>query len=135
MTVCKVTKIVRNCISKSNIFEIWRVILENVPSKHLLVQDALKTSWRRPQRNNFLLQDVLENENCYAEDVLKTSWRNLLKTSSRHTSKTSLRPKKYLQGRIIYLYLTNLILHLANLYLANLYLTNLWQIQDKSKKH
>ena len=56
---------------------------------------VFNTSSRRLQRNNFpssktsckmssrLLQDVLEDVKCYAEDVLKTSSRHVLKTSWR----------------------------------------------------
>ena len=75
-------------------------------SKHVL-----KTSSTRLQRNNFTtsktswrhlakmswgrLEDFLKaswkTKNCYAEDVLKTSWRHALKTSWRHVLKTSWR--------------------------------------------
>ena len=68
------------------------------PSRHVV-----KTSWRRLHRNNFsssktssrrlqdvfarCLQDIFETswktKNCYAEDVLKTSSRHILKTSWR----------------------------------------------------
>ena len=84
MTVCKVTKIVRNCISKSNIFEIWRVILENVPSKHLLVS---KTPWRRLEDD---LSVTISSSTRLGkwkmlrrrrlEDVLKTSLEDVFKT-------------------------------------------------------
>ena len=69
MTVCKVTKIVRNYISKSNIFEIWRVILENVPSKHLLVS---KTPWRR-----------LEDDLSVTIYFFKTSWKMKIVTPKK----------------------------------------------------
>ena len=69
--------------------------LQSTPSKYLLV---LKTSWRhvlktsstRLQRNNFTSSKTSwKTKNCYAEDVLKTSWRHVLKTSWRHVLKTS----------------------------------------------
>ena len=54
------------------------------------LEDVLKTSWRRLARRledvlgrriaNMSwrrLQDVLEDEKCYAEDAFKTSWRRL----------------------------------------------------------
>ena len=59
--------------------------LSMIPANIRLGEDVLKTSWRRleyvfsvtffclPRR----LEDVLEDEKCYAEDVLKTSWRRL----------------------------------------------------------
>ena len=43
-----------------------------------LLQDVFRTSWK--------------TKNCYAKDVLKTSWRHALKTSWRHVLKTSWRP-------------------------------------------
>ena len=68
------------------------------------LEDALKTSSTRPQRNNFTsskmswrrLKDVLEDEKLLRwrcledvfktclEDVLKMSWRHILNTSWRH---------------------------------------------------
>ena len=36
-----------------------------------------------PSKQFVCLQDVLEDKKCYAEDVLKTSSRHVLKTSSR----------------------------------------------------
>ena len=80
-----------------------------------VLNTSLKTSSRRLWRQIF---------------ILKTSSRHVLKTSSRHASKTSWRATKYLLGRNIYLYLTKL-----NLHLANLYLTNLVQMQGKSEMH
>ena len=75
------------------------------------------------------VQDIFQNAVIKFEKVLKKSrktknWytKDVLKTSSRHTLKTSWRPTEYLLGRIICLYLANLNLHLANLYLANTYL-------------
>ena len=70
----------------------------SLPSKHLLVlktssRHVLKTSSTRLQCNNFVsskkssrrLQDVLEDEKLLRwrrlEDVLKMSWRHVLKTS------------------------------------------------------
>ena len=47
----------------------------------------------------------------------------------------SWRPTKYLLGKNLYPFLTNLNLSLTNLYLTNLYLTNLRRIQQKSDMH
>ena len=128
----------------------------SLPSKHLLVfkrswrrlQDVLKTSSTRLQRNNFTssktswrrLEDVFKTsrktswktKNCYAEDVFKTSWRHVLKTSWRHVLKTSWRHILKTSSRRLggkqnfywwYLYLTNL-----NVYLTNLCFTNyIWE--------
>ena len=103
------------------------------------LEDVLKTSSTRLQRNNFtsskmswrrledILQDVLKTfwktKNCYAEDVLKTFWRHVLKTSWRHYGD---KPSTYWG----YLCLTNLNVYLTNLYLTNLHLTILKRIQD-----
>ena len=73
------------------------------------LEDIFKKSWK--------------TTNCYAEGifkmssrpVLETSSRHVLKIPSRHNLKMSSRPKKYLLRRNIYLYLTNLTLHLTNL--------------------
>ena len=71
---------------------------------------VLTTSLTRLQRNNFSssktarrrlkdvlqirLEDVLEEKNCYAEDIFKTSWRHVFKTSWWHVFKTSWRQTK-----------------------------------------
>ena len=77
------------------------------------------------------LQDVHKTSSRY---FLKTSW-NRLQRNNFLSSKTSWRPAKCVLGRNLYLYLTNLNLHLTNLYLTNLYLTNLALIQDNFKAH
>ena len=51
-------------------------------SKHLLV---LKTSCK------YVLKTSWKTKHCYAEDVLKTSWRHVLNTSWRHVLKMSWR--------------------------------------------
>ena len=118
----------------------WSTLKANVcifmyPSKHLLV---LKTSSTRLQRNNFTssktsCKDVLKTscktKNYYAEDILKTSWR--------HVSKTSWRPlKNFMEtnkilGISVYLSrdLPNLKVYLTSLYFTNLYLTTLKRSQ------
>ena len=53
-----------------------------------------------------------------ASDIFKTYLKDVLETNKKFT------------GRNVYLYLTNLNLHLTNLYLANLRLANIRQIQD-----
>ena len=56
------------------------------------LEDALKMSSTRLQRNNFTSSKTSwRTKNCYAEDVLKTSWRHVLKMSWRHVLKTSRR--------------------------------------------
>ena len=128
-------------------------VLENHPSKRLLVLKTSSTrlqdmSWRRLQhvfsvtvlRLPRRLEDVLKKscktswktKNCYAEDVLKTSWRHDLKTSWRHILKTSWRHYGEKQNTYWgYLYLKNLNMYLTNLYFTNLYLTILKPIQNK----
>ena len=121
---------------------------------------VLKTSSTRLQRNNFWsCKDVLKmswkTENCYAEDVFKTSWKHVLKTSWRHFLKTSWRHFLKTSWRHVlkvpwrhfletcsrglgdkqnvyrgYLYLPNLNVYLINLYFTNLYLTNLRSNQN-----
>ena len=44
----------------------------------------VRTYWRR-------LQEVLEDKKCFAEDVLKTSWRHFRKTYWKYVLKTSSR--------------------------------------------
>ena len=112
------------------------------PSKHLLV---FKTSSTRLQRNNFTssktswrrLDDVFKTSPktssrrlgrrkiVNAEDVFKTSWRHILRTSSR-----CLGGKQNFYWW--YLYLTNLNVYLTNLRFTNLYLKNLRRIQNAS---
>ena len=90
-------------------------------SKLLQLSVPLLMSSKRLQRNNFSssktswrrLQDILKTswntKNCYAEDVLKTSlrhvlrmpWRHVLKTSWRHVLKTSWRQTKSLLGKSV----------------------------------
>ena len=75
-------------------------------SKHVLMTSSTslqrnnftssKTSWRHLAKMSWgRLEDFLKaswkTKNCYAEDVLKTSWRHALKTSWRHALKTSWR--------------------------------------------
>ena len=87
-------------------------------------------SWRRlqhvfsvtilhlPRRLEDVLKPSWKTKNCYAEDVLKISWRHTLKASWRHYGDK----QNTYWG---YLYLTNL-----NMYLTNLYLTILRRIQN-----
>ena len=103
-----------------------------------------KTSWRHLAKMSWgRLEDFLKaswkTKNCYAEDVLKTSWRHALKTSWRHVLKMSWRHVLKTSWRHYgdkqntywgYLYLTNLNVHLTNLYFTNLYLTILRWIQN-----
>ena len=72
-------------------------------------------TYQTTQKTFVCLQDVLNTS-------LKFFLRHVFKMSSRHAWKTSRRPTKYLPGRNIYLYRTNLNLQLAILYLANVYL-------------
>ena len=90
-------------------------ILDTSQQTFVGLEDVLKTSSTRLQHNNFtpsktswrrlaktfrrsledLLQDVFKTswktKKCYADDVLKTSWRHALKMSSKHVLKTSWR--------------------------------------------
>ena len=57
----------------------------NIPSKHLFLS---KTSWRRRQDMSSrhpegTFKTSWKTKNCYAEDVLKTSSRHVFKTSLR----------------------------------------------------
>ena len=57
----------------------------NIPSKHLFLS---KTSWRRRQdmssrRPEGAFKTSWKTKNCYAENVLKTSSRHVFKTSLR----------------------------------------------------
>ena len=107
------------------------------PREHFLV---LKTSCK------YVLKTSWKTKNCYAEDVLKTSWRRLEDMPWRrlgdmpwrrleymiHVLKTSWRclgDKQNVYWE--YLYLTNLNPYLINLHLTYLYLTN----QVESKMH
>ena len=65
------------------------------------LQDFFKTSWK--------------TKNCYAKDVLKTSWRHYGDKQNTYWG---------------YRYLTNLNVYLTNLYFTNLYLTILRRIQN-----
>ena len=78
------------------------------------------------------LEDVLEDEKCYAEDVLKTCLEDVLKTCLEDLLKILRRQTKYLLGISVYLSwdLTNLNVHLTSLYFTNLYLTTLKRIQN-----
>ena len=112
-------------LSTHHIFVDLRTVLK------LFLRHILKTSSRHYQSNNFPSSKTSKN-------VFKSSSRhpqNIFKKSSKHVLKASWRTKKYLQGRDLYLYLTNLNLHLTNLYLTNLYLTNVGGFQDKTKMH
>ena len=90
------------------------------------LEDVFKTSWGRLGRllKKLLrwrrLQDVLKT--CL-EAVSKTSWKHILKTSSRRLGN-----KQNVYWK--YLYLTNL-----NVYLTNQYFTNLYLTKGKSKMH
>ena len=109
------------------------------------LQDVLKTSSTRLQHSNFRssktswrgLEDVFKTSPktssrrlgrrkiVNAEDVFKTSWRHILRTSSR-----CLGGKQNFYWW--YLYLTNLNVYLTNLRFTNLYLKNLRRIQNAS---
>ena len=70
----------------------WRRLQHVFSVTILRLEDVLKTSLTRLQRNNFTswrrLEDVFKTswkkKNCYAEDVLGMSWRHALKTFWRH---------------------------------------------------
>ena len=102
------TRLQRNNFSSSKTS--WRR-LEDVLKK--VLKTSRKTFWRTSSRT----------KNCYAEDVLKTSWRNDLKPSSG----CLLEKQKVYWG---YLHLTNL-----NMYLTNLYSEIcIWRNYGKSKR-
>ena len=88
--------------------------------------DVLKTFCK------YVLKTSWKTKNCYAEDVLKTSWRQVLNTSWRHVLKTSWRGTKCLLGIFVFNHglPANLNQYLTNLYLINLYFTNLRRIQN-----
>ena len=86
--------------SSRHVFKLSSRQVFRTPSRHVFKTSSrhvFKTSSRRHQRNNFSsfntssirLQDVLRDvfktswktKNCYAEDVLKTSSRHVLKTN------------------------------------------------------
>ena len=73
------------------------------------------------------LEERLQRKSCYAEDVLKTSLRHVLKTCPEGVRRLGDKQNVYWE----YLYLANLNLYLINLYLTYLYLTN----QGESKMH
>ena len=57
---------------------------------------VLNTSWTRLQHNNFTSSKtsgrrLVKTKNCYAEDVIKTSWKHALKMSWKHILKKSWR--------------------------------------------
>ena len=91
-------------------------VIHNTPGFKLLTMPELRISpanicwsWKHLARS--------------LEDVLKTSWRHVFKTSSRHYGDK----QNTYWG---YLYLTNLNMYLTNLYLTNLHLTILRRIQN-----
>ena len=126
--------------------------MQNPHQTFVGLEDVLKTSSTRLQRNNFTssktswrplarrLQDVLEDEKLLrwrrlVLHVLKTSWRHLedvLKTFLEDLLKILWRQTKYLLGISVYLSrdLTNLNVYLTSLYFTNLCLTTLKRIQN-----
>ena len=91
------------------------------------------TILRLPRRLEGVFKTSWKTKNCYAEDVLKMSWRHVLKTPWGYILKTS---SRRLGGKQIfywwYLYLTNLNVYLTNLCFINIYLTNLRRIHNAS---
>ena len=66
----------------------WRCLQCNIFSSTKTASRRLKASWKMSSRRLArCLQDVMktswETKNCYAEELLKTSWRHVLKTPSR----------------------------------------------------
>ena len=85
----------KNCYAEDVLKTSWRHVLKT------FWRHVLKTSWRcLAKTSSRRLQDVFKTscktswktKNCYAEDVLMTSWRHDLKTSWRPILKTSWRP-------------------------------------------
>ena len=98
--------------------------------------------FRRSQHTFVRLQDVLKTSSSHVFKLSPTHLQrnnfSSFKTSSR-SLQDALEDERLLRWRRLqdkenaywgYLYLTNLIVYLANLYLTNLYLTSLMRIQN-----
>ena len=81
------------------------------------LQDVLETSSRRLQQNNFT-----SSKTSFKHQQLARRLEVVLEEKLIVRLKMSWRPANYLLGRNIYLYLTNLNLHLTNL--SNKYISN-----------
>ena len=103
--------------------------LEDVLQRRLedILQDVLKTSWRRLGRRKIV---TLRTSWRRLEDM---SWRHVLKTYLEDTMETLSFRRHYGDKQNTcwgYLYITNLNVYLANLYFINLYLTLVRRIQN-----